>query len=46
MDQLTKVFLSINSHIILYADDILLYKPISSREDLLSLQIDIDPADL
>ena len=41
MDPLTSLSLSKDSQIILYADDILLYKPIKSHADAIALQSDI-----
>ncbi len=41
MNSITTVPLSTNSHLVLYADDILLFKPINNTSDLLSLQSDI-----
>ena len=42
MDQITSLSLSKDSKIILYADDILLYKPITSHNDAIALQSDIN----
>ena len=42
MDQITSLSLSKDSKIILYPDDILLYKPIRSHNDAIALQSDIN----
>ena len=42
MNSIFDIVLSSGSKIILYADDMLLYKPIKNNQDLLDLQIDID----
>ena len=42
MDPLTEVPLSTDSRLIMYADDILLYKPICSRDDYTDFQSDLD----
>ena len=42
IDNIVKVTLSEGSKLVLYADDILLYRPIHTREDYSALQRDID----
>ena len=42
MDPLTAVPLTANSRLILYADDILLYKPVTNHQDFCDLQSDIN----
>ena len=42
IDGITEVMLSPQSCRVLYADDALLYRPISSTEDFLAIQSDID----
>ena len=42
IDDITHANISDASKIVLYADDILLYRPISSKEDYVALQSDID----
>ena len=42
MDPLTAVPLTANSRLILYADNILLYKPVTNHQDFCDLQSDIN----
>ena len=42
IDDITHANISEASKIVIYADDILLYRPISSKEDYVALQSDID----
>ena len=42
MNSIAKLPLSKGARIILYADDILLYKPVNSTEDIADLQCDVD----
>ena len=42
MDSITRLQLSKNAGLILYADDILLFKPIDSPDDISQLQADVD----
>ena len=42
MDNLTKMALSPGTQLILYADDILLYRPINTEHDVAALQLDVD----
>ena len=39
---LTNICLSQNSVLILYADDIVLYKPVNGPADIIALQSDVD----
>ena len=42
MNPLTNICLSQDSVLILYADDIVLYKPVNGPADIISLQSDVD----
>ena len=42
IDGVNNIGLSVGSNLVLYADDMLLYRPVSSPEDHLHLQADID----
>ena len=42
IDGVNNIGLSVGSNLVLYADDMLLYRPISSPEDYIHLQADID----
>ena len=42
IDGITSITLSSNSHLTLYADDMLLYRPISNSADYAHLQADIN----
>ena len=42
IDGVNNIGLSVGSNLVLYADDMLLYRPVSSPEDYLHLQADID----
>ena len=42
MNSIFEIVLSSGSKIILYADDMVLYKAVNNNQDLLDLQIDID----
>ena len=42
INDITQINLSVGSKLVIYADDILLYRPISSIEDYCALQADID----